>query len=521
MFARAVQKSAQHAPQSAGAGFRWVLWLCCASWSIACAHEPRPSTTETKPHRQARDGFARHESAAVSALEAGKAQAALAELHAARKIRPNDVELLYLYGRAYQMSGEFGASYLAYVGYAEDGKVPARVASTEQALTTIGPLASAPLTSLLRDLILQEEPKEALDFIQLIRGYDEKYPVVQGDFRKASCEFLSLMAAAAMESERADDAARFSADAITMTRRCPLAFAVAARSALHRGDRLAAEKFFQQGLAGNPSVMMFHRDLAQLHAENGEHERAILHWQAYLTDDLEADEQKAARAMLDESKRHAQFEKIITRLTGQRDMPRSSGTGFLISREGYALTAAHVVKGAKRLKAVDAQGVAHAVELEFIDDDHDLALIKIEGTWHPLPLAGKPTTLGTEVFTIGYPDILVLGMSPKLASGVVSSTAGPLDAPHLMQISVPIQPGNSGGPLVDSAGDVVGMVVGRMKPGAYENVAYAIGSPDVKRLLGGKGDLPRPPRRKRGQPPEQDDGGASAAQHSVVLVLSW
>lgn len=519
MPAHADRHHVPHARPQRGAALR-CLWLSVCLWLLgACAGvAPKPAPLHP-PSPESNDGFARHESAALSAIEAGKAQAALAELRKARKLRPDDVELLYLYGKAYHLSGEIGAAYLAYVGYAEDGRVSERVQRAQIALFEIGPRASAPLTELLRDLIRHEEPKEAMDFIQLIRGYDEKYPVMQADFRGAACEYLSLMAAAAMESEHAKDAAGFARDAISLTPSCPLAFAVAARSAIHRDDREAAERFFLDGLAANPGVMMFHRDLAQLLAENGDHERAILHWQAYLSDELDAEDQAAARAMLEESKRHAQFEKIITRLTGEHEMPRTSGTAFVISTKGYALTAAHVVKDAERLQAIDTEGMSHAVEVEFVDDEHDLALLKIEGSWSPLFLAGKPTSLGTEVFTIGYPDILVLGMSPKLASGVVSSTAGPLDAPHLMQISVPIQPGNSGGPLVGPKGDVVGMVVGRMKPGAYENVAYAIGSPEVKRLLQNTGGMPRLGKARHRQRTQQNN--ASNAQHSVVLILSW
>ena len=519
MYAHAARHQNPH-ERPPGRANAWHLWFSlCLCFQVACVQTQNKPTPALSSSTKSSEGFARHESAALSAIEAGKAQAALAELKKARKIRPDDVELLYLYGKAYHLSGEIGAAYLAYVGYAEDGVVEERVQSAQIALFEIGPRASAPLTDLLRDLIRHEEPKEALDFIRLIRGYDDKYPVMQADFRDAACEYLSLMAAAAMESKHAKDAARFSRDAISLTRSCPLAFAVAARSAIHRGDRAAAEKFFLDGLEANPRVMMFHRDLAQLLAENGDHERAIFHWQAYLSDELEAEDQATARAMLEESKRHAQFERVITQLTGEHEMPRSSGTAFVISSQGYALTAAHVVKDVKRLQAIDTQGVSHAAEIKFVDDEHDLALLKLEGSWSPLFLAGKPTSLGTEVFTIGYPDILVLGMSPKLASGVVSSTAGPLDAPHLMQISVPIQPGNSGGPLVGPKGDVVGMVVGRMKPGAYENVAYAIASPEVQRLLQGTDGIPRLGRTHRKN--QHLHKIASNAQHSVVLILTW
>src|SRR5208282_2594685 len=90
--------------------------------------------------------------------------------------------------------------------------------------------------------------------------------------------------------------------------------------------------------------------------------------------------------------------------------------------------------------------------------------------------------LGQEVFTIGFPNIVMQGIAPKYTDGKISSLAGMMDDPTEYQISVPVQPGNSGGPLCDANGQVVGIVVARLNDltvlqasGAVpQNVNYAV-----------------------------------------------
>ena len=73
--------------------------------------------------------------------------------------------------------------------------------------------------------------------------------------------------------------------------------------------------------------------------------------------------------------------------------------------------------------------------------------------------------MGADVFTVGYPRIDVQGLSPKLTKGAINSLAGVRDDPRHFQVSVPIQPGNSGGPLVDKNGNVVGVIVSSLNAG--------------------------------------------------------
>lgn len=164
--------------------------------------------------------------------------------------------------------------------------------------------------------------------------------------------------------------------------------------------------------------------------------------------------------------------------------PIASGTGFFITTDGWLVTNAHVVEGEPVVKVVTASGM-HPAKIVRRDMSNDLALIKVEGAFDALPVApSRAVRLGQTVATVGFPNTSMQGFLPKLAKGEISSIAGVNDDPRQFQISVPVQPGNSGGPLVDSSGNVVGIVVGKLNAGAAlavtgalpENVNYAIKS---------------------------------------------
>src|SRR5665213_1808307 len=116
---------------------------------------------------------------------------------------------------------------------------------------------------------------------------------------------------------------------------------------------------------------------------------------------------------------------------------------------------------------------------------NDLALLRAVGKFSPLPIAASRSAhLGGTVATIGFPDPSLQGFSPKLAKGEIASLSGAGDDPRYFQISVPVQPGNSGGALVDERGNVIGIVSAKldastalaMSGSLPENVNYAIKS---------------------------------------------
>lgn len=151
-----------------------------------------------------------------------------------------------------------------------------------------------------------------------------------------------------------------------------------------------------------------------------------------------------------------------------------TGTGFYISRDGWLLTNQHVVKDATVVDVRGADGVIRRATVVKTDVEGDVALLKTQepaAKW--LPLASTEATMGAAVFTVGFPDAEVQGVEPKFTDGRVSSLSGLRDDPEHYQITVPVQPGNSGGPLVDAkTGVVVGIVAAVLR--GRENVTYAI-----------------------------------------------
>ncbi len=172
-------------------------------------------------------------------------------------------------------------------------------------------------------------------------------------------------------------------------------------------------------------------------------------------------------------------------------LPSFTGSGFFVTRDGYLLTSSHVVQRGGRL-VVRTKDATFAAKLARSDKANDVALLKISGTFRPLPVTPSGAVkLGDSVFTIGFPNILLQGLSPKITKGEISSLAGALDDPRHFQISVAVQPGNSGGPLVNEHGNVVGIVASKLSAIAAleatgdlpENVNYAVKSSVLSILL--------------------------------------
>lgn len=177
-----------------------------------------------------------------------------------------------------------------------------------------------------------------------------------------------------------------------------------------------------------------------------EQRRAVGQWRAQLIADDEAARAKRQAAELEEAQKEA----------------KASGTGFFITDDGYLLTNFHVVTNAAHVRVNTKRGLLTA-ELVKFNSLNDVALLKVEGSFHSLPLtSSNDVNLGKSVFTIGFPNPQVQGMELKLTRGEISGLNGMHDDPHTYQISVPVQPGNSGGALVDEYGNAVGIVEARL-----------------------------------------------------------
>lgn len=159
------------------------------------------------------------------------------------------------------------------------------------------------------------------------------------------------------------------------------------------------------------------------------------------------------------------------------------GTGFAISPKGYLVTCHHVVREAERVVVHVGGGYLEA-SIVALDPRNDLAILKVEqwpGRYLGLSSSSE-VTHASEVLAAGFPDPSVLGINPKISTGIVNALSGVRDDPRFIQISAPVQPGNSGGPLLSSSGRVVGVVaaglnsIDRMENGGYlpQSVNYAI-----------------------------------------------
>jgi S1-C subfamily serine protease len=148
------------------------------------------------------------------------------------------------------------------------------------------------------------------------------------------------------------------------------------------------------------------------------------------------------------------------------DNPTASGSGFFITDDGYLITNYHVVKDASKVRLLTGAGLIDAKVVQ-VDAANDLALLKAEGRFAPLPItSSRSVKLGGTVATVGFPDIGLQGFTPKFARGEIASLSGASDDARYFQISVPVQPGNSGGALVDEHGNVVGVVSAKLDASA-------------------------------------------------------
>jgi S1-C subfamily serine protease len=133
---------------------------------------------------------------------------------------------------------------------------------------------------------------------------------------------------------------------------------------------------------------------------------------------------------------------------------RAQGTGFIVRPDGLLLTAYHVVRDAKQL-SVRCPG-REAVSAKIIEAaaNVDLAVLQLpfSGMQYLALVEGRSIHQGDSVFTLGFPVPQLLG------DGSVSSLSGPGGEATFLQVTVPVQPGNSGGPLLNGAGQVVGVV---------------------------------------------------------------
>ena len=158
----------------------------------------------------------------------------------------------------------------------------------------------------------------------------------------------------------------------------------------------------------------------------------------------------------------------------------TGGSGFLIDGRGYLVTNAHILKG--KGVVVNNNGTDLTATIAYIDKEKDLALLKIDDeSFKPvssLPYSFKRSSfdLGADIYTLGYPrDVIVYN------SGYISATSGHEGDTSSLQISLPANPGNSGGPVLNKNGEIVGILSARETDA--EGVVFAVKSKEIYDML--------------------------------------
>jgi len=173
----------------------------------------------------------------------------------------------------------------------------------------------------------------------------------------------------------------------------------------------------------------------------------------------------------------------------------ATGTGFIIGRDGTVLTNAHVVESCRSISVTSADGEAIAATLQAKTGGDDLAVLKTGLRVDEIARfrADRPLRSGDEVVVIGYPLSSLLSREANVTAGVISAMAGLKGDPRHYQITAPVQKGNSGGPLADMSGAVVGVVSSKLNAMKIagqtgdipQNINFAIKADIARRFLDG------------------------------------
>jgi len=155
----------------------------------------------------------------------------------------------------------------------------------------------------------------------------------------------------------------------------------------------------------------------------------------------------------------------------------SQGTGFIIDKEGYIVTNYHVMENAKSARIITYDSETHQVSLIGYDNTLDIALLKISGDFEELKFSDSDDVqIGEKVIAIGNP----LGLQFSVSEGIVSATdrQGPSGTNSYIQTDTALNPGNSGGPLINTEGKVIG--INNFKISGGESIGFALESNSIE-----------------------------------------
>lgn len=170
----------------------------------------------------------------------------------------------------------------------------------------------------------------------------------------------------------------------------------------------------------------------------------------------------------------------------------ASGTGFLIDKSGYLATNNHVTKGAKSIYVclqIDGVWKSYNAVLVKTDPINDLSIIRIDDSEFkpfislPYNFSTEVADVASEIYTLGYPQVHIMGTDVKYTTGAINSKSGIQGDPTHYQISAHIDHGNSGGPMFNSKGTIIGITDSGLDKAEFGDVNYAIKASYLKSLV--------------------------------------
>jgi Trypsin-like peptidase domain/WG containing repeat len=206
---------------------------------------------------------------------------------------------------------------------------------------------------------------------------------------------------------------------------------------------------------------------------------------------------------------------------------KMSGTAFTVSDAGFLLTNAHVVAGCERVELPATKTTADVIK---VDIANDLALLraKIPATEIPSIAKADSVVLGTDIVIFGFPLPGVISSSGNLSTGVISGLTGLKEDSRFFQLTAPLQPGNSGGPVINRFGEVIGVASATLDPrlefaasgSLPQNVNFAIGPNMIRQFLTVQGAQFRESSRWMRWKKDTDTLAASATKFTFQIICS-
>lgn len=206
----------------------------------------------------------------------------------------------------------------------------------------------------------------------------------------------------------------------------------------------------------------------------------------------------------------------------------SGGTGFFVTSDSYFLTCFQVIDGAQSISLKTGDGSIFDAEVVAVDRSNNLAVLKANGTFSPLPIAGATRIRrGTAVLTVVFRKRDIEGLESRLTRGVISNLQGASDDPAAFRITVSVPPGHCGAPLVTLDGNVVGMVTKKQEtfeasgaPGERpQRFNYAVKSTHVLTLLNSIPEIGNKPA-KSSRKQFADMSGLELIVEGAIAVVS-